>query len=291
MRGAEDPTNREPLTIQFERGKFFADTIYRRLDTAQAAFPIQLRITNPRQQHFTVELSCFFRQQSTREEIPGTILGPSTIDVTTKDATTTITCAGDNLDGSYALVYEATIPRLISASRLQRAFIGEKTPEWKEEWIPKIINAHFSGQNYLSLSPPDLVRLSFAFGSPVENPIIEKSPSLALTAKVENLGRGEITSIPHYQLGLDGFSFHSFDCIEGYNVPLPKMTTTLRKEIPLLSCAIESLPYELENPSDYVLREFVGIVEFAYRQKEESTVRVEVIDKPDTATTAKVSPS
>jgi len=285
VRGAEDPTNRKPLTIQFERGKFFADTVYRRMDTSQAAFPIQLTIANPRQQHFMVELSCSFRQQSTRKEIPGTILGPSTIDVTTKDPTTTIACTGDNLDGSYTLIYEATIPHLSSASRLQRAFIGEKTTEWKEEWIPKIMNAHFPGQNYLSLSPPDLVRLSFAFGSPVENPIIEKNPYLALTAKVENLGRGEITGIPHYQLGLDGFSFNSFDCIEGYNVPLPTITTTLRKEISLVSCAIESLPYELENPSNYVLREFVGIVEFSYRLKEESTVRVEVIDRPlDTQT-------
>lgn len=278
--GITDQTNSLPMKADFVKSEFFPDVLYRYdNEKTPTTFPIKFQVENPREQPFSVEISCKFVTLA-KEEIPGTIMGLSTLEVKTKKAEATFVCEpATKLNSTYTLVYEANFPSLISMARLQRAFIGEKSLNWKEEWIPKIKNIHFSSGMYLSQSPPDFVQLNFAFGNPIENPIIENTQNLILSSTIENIGSGDVTAIKQYRLFLPGFGFNPNNnaCREG-TLLVPKLDKRIRQRIFYApSCPIESLPAELQPEYDYVFKEFTGVVEYSYVIRKEIPIVVQIV--------------
>ncbi len=275
--GVVDPTITQPMTAKFEIGQYFPKTFTRSLNGPErlAAFPMTLKIENPRMQAFTVELSCKFRQ-GVRNETPGQIVGQNTFEVKEKNPTLSTVCqAPAILNGTYTLVYEAKFPHLITASRLKRVFMAKRDynegplSEKEDAALTELENKlrrDFSGGNGLPQAAPDFARLYFSFGNPIEDPIIKDNQNLILSSTVENTGQGDITAILKYNLLLDGFTVDDSTnlCKEGRNPPLARAVFR-QTVIPLATCIITGIPADLQNPRDYERREYVGVLEYSYK--------------------------
>lgn len=280
VRGIDDPTRSQPMKAEFIVSEFFPKESYFTADSETTlTFPIQLKIANPRQQSFTVDVSCAFRQGTYGEEIPGKIIGAGQMEIEGIETEGVFVCEAPPLEeGSYTLIFKAEFPHLLSVSRLQRAFIGEKDLFWKRQWIDTIRSEQFSGGAHLSQAPADFVKLHFAFGSPLENPIIERTSGIVLSGSVENTGGGEIKSLSHYALDLPGFSLNDLTCLEGsLLIPAPSKSKPQPKRFYLPTCVVEQLPADLEDPSDYVLREFFGEIEYSYIIRKEVPVSLQAV--------------
>jgi|GEM_PF-3437840 len=297
--GISDPTIKKPT-----RGELVTDQFFPRELTVPAnepfrmKYPIELKISNPREQNFLVELKCNFTKVGSTPENSDSFMGVVSGGVPQRlsaEATSlsgteanTFFVEGENpsqsfycvppfdkqLNGSYRLTYTADFSGLKTTSRLGRAFIGTKDSEWKKEWLNKIIEAHFPSRTYLSQGPEDFARMNFGFGHSANYPLIEDGKSILLYSMIENIGQGEITKVNQYQIHLDSFGVSpDTSCLEGQNYPVPDSKYG-RKDIYLPSCSIVSLPLEFTNPEMYVYHEFEGEIDYNYRIKKEENIRV-----------------
>lgn len=282
--GIDDPTFDKPSRIEFVAYDYPQTVSY---GDRAIKLPIILDIENPRKQEFGVEFSCEF-VKGKEEPIEGEIFGEKSIRVLTETVSKNVICQPpDGLEGGkYKLKFIAEVIGFKTASHIGRVFIGEKDDQWKEEWIPKIVQLYFPRGHYASKSTPDPVRFNFALGMseqslsrevralfkdtpPQEIPIIQSGGELILEANVENKGNGEITRIAHYRLGLEDFSVAA-ECKEGFNVPLPD---TSKRKITLVDfCTIDSLPLDLMAPEEFVYKEFVAELEVDYKLEKEVSV-------------------
>ncbi len=279
--GAQDPTRNQPMKAEFVESPYFPKSTFRSPAEEVVSYPLEFKVENPRKLEFDVKFSCSVKKGA--ETVPAVITGPpeGLLKILKEETTgTTVICQTSKLEGSYQLAYEARLKGVQTTSILRRAFIGNKDLPWKEEWLPRIMPAHFSGNQHRSQAAADLARLNFALGKPVENPIIEwnsnneQGDGVVLSAAVENAGSGKILSINSYRLALDGFS--------GNNCPLEstKAITPPRdftKSIYLFTCFVNELPLELKNPVDYVYREFTGTMNYDYQITREIPIEVKVI--------------
>ncbi len=278
--GGQDPTRNQPMKAEFIVSQYFPKSSFRNSAEAITNYPIEFKIENPRKYAFEVEFSCQFKKGGETETLPGNIISEKTININSETSGTTIICQGQNLDGSYQLVYEAKLKNVFTKSLLRRAFIGSKNESWKKEWLPRIMPAHFASNQHLSQAPADLARINFAIGNPLENPIIElvepKKSGLVLSAAVENAGQGKIAAIVDYKLGLEGFDNSQTPCSkQGLNVAVPKDVT---KSIYLTTCFIDNILIpDLQNPPKYEFREFEATLHYDYLLTKEIPVEVKVI--------------
>ena len=270
--GISDPTISQPMKAEFVVSDYFPkESYYREGEGQQLRYPVELKIQNPRKQSsgdkkVTVAAACRFTQGDA--VVPGKIIGAENGEYTLSSdehSSITLVCQPESeLKGRYDLLYNATLHGLETKSRLQRAFIGTKNREWKEQWIPKIMEAHFPGSSHLSQAPEEFARLNFAFGNPLENPLIETTGNLILSSTVENVGRGKIVALESYALQLPGFSVDDPRCLGGST---PELPTSPRSgdEVYLPNCFITALPPELQNPSEYVFKEFEAALRYDYQ--------------------------
>ncbi|MBU0456573.1 MAG: hypothetical protein ABH824_00920 [Nanoarchaeota archaeon] len=281
VEGINDPTIKKPTKAEFKVSEYFPKTTYRKVgEDLKINYPIELNIENPRKQKIEFEVSCRFEQKD--KNISGKPLGAGEdvklLSSVGDTAQTTIVCVpNENLNGTYKLVYEAKFLNLNTKSRLQRAFIGTKSPEQKKALVSDIMKAHFPGKNYLSQAPADFAHLNFAFGNPLENPIIEGKGGLILSSTIENTGSGRILAIKSYLIGLIGFEVDKSSCMSGNNYFIPPIKTSYKEKIHLPTCFIKTLPSELQNPEDYIYREFEAELVYDYLIKKEVDVEVKVL--------------
>jgi len=294
--GSSDPTIKQPTRAELITDKFFPRevNIYPE-DNYQVQYPIQVKIINPREQIFMVEVNCNFTKQgsSKPESFSGIVTGGDKLSFPGAGEnqfaagyvtqSRTLYCNyPDNqiLNGSYKITFIANLSNVNTVSRLSRVFIGFKDATWRNNWITnnKILDTHFSNRNYASVSPEDFVRLNFAFGHSSDYPIIEANRSIVLNSMIENIGPGEITAVHDYAIKLSGFNIQespsatsNMNCLEGRDVPMPKGA---RKDIYLPGCLISSLPLDLTNPEMYIYREFEAEVNYDYLIKKEESIRV-----------------
>lgn len=286
--GVQDPMRNQPMKAEFIVNQYFPKSTFRSSAEEIISYPLEFKVENPRKYSFTVEFSCSLKKGS--EVIPGQILGQSqnqnqglnSVPVSGETFSTTIVCQAQNLEGNYQLTYEAKLQSLTTKSLLRRAFIGSKGAQWKNEWLPRIRQAHFAGNLHLSQAPADLARINFAFGNPVENPIVELvepgKAGLVLSAAVENAGPGKIVAIRKYSLELAGFSSSQQACsLQGAKEAIPKDVT---KSIFLTTCFLDQIPADLQNPDNYEFREFEAALTYDYLITKEIPVEVKVI-KPE----------
>lgn len=281
VRGTTDMYIREPTRAEFKVGEYFPKTSYREEgDDSKLRYPIEFTIENPREQRIEIEFSCLFEKSG--EEIAGTII-PEKVTVTEKSTTKTVVCEPTDaeLDGTYDLVYKANMKDLITGSRLSRVFIGEKSNDWKDEWIPRIMQAHFSSQEYLSRAPNEFGRINFAFGESIGDPIIENGDFIFLTATIENsLGLGNILKY-EYEINLEELNHHidDPDCLVGSGVISDD--DRLRRTVYLPTCQIKDLPPELSELSgdEYIHKEFESLLKYDYELKKEvNGIKVQVLE-------------
>lgn len=286
--GTRDPTIKEPLEIQFEKGEFFPEKTYRReSEVSRIRYPIDLIIKNPRQQEITAAVSCgFMKMGSSSEEkaVAGKIVGPAEFTVGEASKTQTIVCEPEMpLDGRYTLNYTANFLHLKTFSRLSRAFIGEQLAgesfAEREALKDEVLQAHFSGSTAQSQAPNDPVQLHFAMGNPIDNPLIEGESGLLLAATIKNEGRGDILRINQYSIFLPGFTVDDPRCLDDVDVELLSEETRRTEDLHLPLCSILSLPFELKNPGEqeYFFREFTAELDYDYVLTEDVSVEVEAI--------------
>jgi len=262
--GTNDPTIKEPTTTKFVVGQYFPTEMTHDTGTS-IEYPINLEITNPRKQNLTFEFSCNFTNKKDKtENFQGTIISGDRLEFSGENPKITVICqspSSQSLNGSYDLIYHATIKGLSSSSKLQRAFIGDRDDKWKEEWVPKIMAAHFSGSSRLSQGAPDFARINFGYGNTIEDPIVESKYGQTLSSSIENLGNGRIINVYNYKFeGFEGFG--NLDaCTYGEKVHLPSFG---KSAIPLKPCFTKTIPSELSNPRDYVLKEFEATIVYDY---------------------------
>lgn len=279
--GVRDTTIDIPTKAEFILDKNFPSNVNIREGSSQRTYPIELKITNPRQQTLTYEAVCNFISTKNKEtKVKGQILSSGkfldklimTVIEPTKDQT--ISCKPSQaLNGVYTLEYNVTLKNLNTKSQLARAFIGKKTSEEKKELILDIKKAHFpSSISTLTKSALDFARLNFAFGNSVNNAIIEKG-DVQITSSIENLGQGRITAIHSYQINLPGFTSIPDRCITGNNVDIPR---NFLKTLYLDTCSL-TLPSDLENPNEYTFRWFTAEINYDYMINKKVPITVRVI--------------
>lgn len=298
--GTNDPTIKEPTKVDLSTTQYFPrETVFYVGNEYKVQYPLEVKITNPRQQQFLVEVSCNFTKQSSSnpESFLGVVTGGDVALAGSSDKnknafyvgdliqSKTIYCTypeGQKMNGTYKLTYLVDLKDLETLSRLSRLFIGDKSgnPIWKKDNIDnnKLLDIYFPTRNYASVGPEDLARLNFAFGHSADYPVIESGRSIILISMIENVGRGEITAIKEYTLNLDNFgvdaasAMGSNSCREGGNLLLPKNQAA--KDVYLPSCFITELPSDLSHLEDYVYREFDASVKYDYRIKREENIKV-----------------
>jgi hypothetical protein len=278
--GVNDPNIKKPTKAKFIVDEYFPKETFRRAgEDTQTLYPINLEIENPRNEVFSAIISCSFKKSSDKEATFGEIVGPNTFDVDEEFMTKTFICRPINrLNGSYSIEFFAEMQGLNTGSRLMKAFIGQKDSIWKKEWLPKIKSAHFSGSQHLSQGPADFARLNFGFGNSLSNPIVEGSTNLILSATVENVADGRITKIHNYDIILDGFSVEP-TCLYGDSIDLPSEKVQTKKVyLPAYPCLIQSIPPELQNPEEYVLKEFEGTLNYDYKISKKESITIKEVE-------------
>ena len=228
----------------------------------QLPFPFELRVVNPREQDITIEVSCRFVHKGGNQEIPGMIQGQNPATFRENPFITTYLCTPQNPlePGKYTFVAEATLHHLKTISRLQRAFIGDKTPQEKErlwnEEISRIITIP------VSQAPSDLAHLNFDIGHALGEIIVENKPyrQIVVQSNIEAQSQGKLLQVEEYSLGLGGFSPDIGACAQGNlgNV------TQYQGKIPLPSCRL-SLPPEFADPEDWLPYEFEAYIIYDYQ--------------------------
>jgi hypothetical protein len=294
--GSRDPTIKQPTRAELIVDQYFPREVNLYPGNEyKIQYPIQVKITNPREQIFLVEVNCNFTKMSSSqpESFQGIVVGGDNFGngdpkqnrfaVGYATQTRTLYCNypdNQTLNGSYKITFTANLSNLNTISRLSRVFIGSKDDVWRKNWISnnKILNTHFPDHNYASVSPEDFARLNFGFGHSSDYPIIEANRSIVLNSMIENIGPGEITAVHSYKINLEGFnplgsssSTSNMNCLEGKGVPL---SSGARKDIYLPGCIINSLPFDLTDPEMYVYREFDAELNYDYVIKREETLKV-----------------
>ncbi len=277
--GSIDNTIKEPVKVHFKESDYFPKLItIKEGDDFKMSYPLELIVQNPRKQIINLDLSCEFKTKGgIKETIKGEIISEKSINFKEKEIKRTVVCRPlGKLKGKYGLRYIAKFSNFNTISRLQRVFIGKKDLNWKEEWIPKIKATYFPGNSYLSKAPQDLARLNFAFGSSVNNPIIEGNNFLVLSSSLENLGRGQITKVNSYKINLDGFSVDKKDCL-GKSNGIDFSDKKIKGIETLSTCIINDFPLSLKETEEFKYKEFTAEMNYNYKLTKEMPIEVKVI--------------
>ncbi len=186
-------------------------------------------------------------------------------------------------EGSATLKVKANIEGLQTYSYLKRAFIGMyKTKEQGNE----IKKDYFPGKQDVSLSPQEFARINFAIGYPPSEPLIKGNADIIpqLAATIENLGGGKIIGINRVQI----------DLVEGLTLSnaqscgmVPKDKSLVKedfvigdfadkKEVPLAVCSL-SMDDKLRAPENFLIRDFIALIEYKYEITKEFSFTVKKI--------------
>ncbi len=244
VQGAIDPTIKEPTKAEIIIDKDSFPTEFK----PAFGFPFELKIENPREQQITAEVACRFEsKEGEKKTVAGRIGGVNPATFNDASFQTSYLCyaaEGEELNGRYEIIFEATLKNLMTGSKLQRAFVGNVPADqidlWRREEISKVI------KNSESLAPAEFARINFNVGHGKKQIIIENDPqkSILVDGNIENVGSGKIVAVQNYQLSLEEFSVDNEPCRQG-SLDIPNRTVTA---IALPHCLITDYPEKLKNP-------------------------------------------
>ena len=270
VQGVIDPTIKEPTTADIVAIKESFPTTYNPL----FPFPFELKIENPRKLPLSVGVSCYFEGKSGIASVEGRIEGAPPVsfsDATFKSSYLCLPNEGEMLNGRYKIWFNATIKDIVTVSRLQRAFVGNKTPEevnrLRREEIARVITVSES------LAPADFAHINFNVGHAPKETIIENKPykNILLTSNIENIGTGKLSLIKSYSISMGGFVVNDAVCVSG-----GQFTDTSKafRNIPLPTCSIVDYPAELKNPAEWVPQTFEATLVYDYTISESADIEI-----------------
>ncbi|MBI2666251.1 hypothetical protein HYX13_01425 [Candidatus Woesearchaeota archaeon] len=306
--GKVDPTIKEPTAAKVVLDvKSFPGYSSDNLEVL--AFPAEIEIKNPRRQEIILEASCSFDGKDGAKDVEGIVkerVSGKKFVISDKIFKDRFLCnPKEKLEGKYFLQFNLTLKDLITGSRLQRAFIGDKTEREKERLYKEEISRVIKQSE--SIAPADLAWLSFDIGHAAKEVMIENKPYriLTLRSKIENKGKGELVKVASYRIG--GFSrpvgFSSAEsavdtqefvslaelgftisesgideaglgCAESQKAFVPPAREQRENVIPLPACTLD-YPEELKNPEDWIPLQFIGGLQYDYRITAKAEVKIE----------------
>ncbi len=268
--GVIDPTIKEPTKAELIVNKEALPQQY----NPALAFPVELKIENPRRQNIKAEVSCAFVGKAGTQSVLGRIEGTIPLEFNDPASQSTFLCYPEApLQGNYRLIYNASLSGLTTLSTLQRAFIGNKSPEEKERLRREEVSQVITEDE--SKSPADFAVIVFDVGHARKEIIIENKPyrTIVLNAFIQNKGPGKIVSIHNYAFDLPGFSVDNPQCLQG---SLPTAINYPGSSIPLPQCLIRDYPEELKNPRDWVPHTFTATLAYDYRLTKEVDLTIKL---------------
>ncbi|MDP3734310.1 MAG: hypothetical protein Q8R37_03705 [Nanoarchaeota archaeon] len=285
--GTVDPSFKEVTTAEFIISEQFfpKETVITSGQELTVHYPATVKVKNPRRQEITFDFSCFFTKGSTT--VPGVVSlqgeTKTTITIVTENNELPITCTPSaSLDGSYKLVYEATLSNLKTTSSLKRAFIGMKSDQEKQQIIDQLSRTTFRTRlDSVSQAPDEFARINFGFGKTADDPYIAADDSLILVSSVTNNGVGKINHIRNYQIKVleKGFTVKSGDirCVEGSAITVPETISSRTPYVlPYSSCFL-ALPETLQQfDAPFRIETFFADLIYDYTIKKEIPITVKV---------------
>tara|TARA_Y100000310_G_C20666423_1_gene807739 strand:+ start:347 stop:2068 length:1722 start_codon:yes stop_codon:yes gene_type:complete len=279
--GSSDPTIKQPTTIDVKIQAQEKTIFIRKGERNHLNFPAELKIKNPQKRKLVSKVSCSFKKND--KIIKGKITPTDAAQGTgsfrslaKEEIEKNIVCSPPNTikAGRYELTFTTQIENLQSRSRLTRAFIGDKSGEDKKKLISKL-KGQYRDLTKGSRSAKDPVRIVFALGEPPSDPIIEKDDNLLLRLDIQKNVLGKIKKIKNPVVDLKPLP--SCLKIKDANRLLPTGKQSI-KVIPLESCFISSLPVELNNPQNFVIKEFEASIIYNYEIEKKTNIKIEFID-------------
>lgn len=283
IKGGSDGTIREVTKAAIEIAEGYK-LIYRNAgEEFSIQYPATLKIENPREQTINVEFSCSFaknRAGINQRDVSGTITirgeEVSTIVVSQSDEIPVTCTPSTALNGSYKLMYNATMRNLKTTSSLKRVFVGEKDVEEKKLLTQQIMRDEFSSQaGILSKAPKEFARINFGFGKTEKTPVIAADDSIFFISSFENTGQGRIEKIRSYRFDLQQKGFivksGSHSCLQGGELSVPKTKT-----YPLTNCFLELPVYLTDFDLPYIEDTFFAELVYDYLINKETSVEVKV---------------
>ena len=272
VQGVIDPTIKEPTTADIVAIKESFPTTYNPL----FPFPFELKIENPRKLQLTVDVACHFEGKSGVASVGGKITRRTEeapfISFSDENFKSSYLCLPEGeLRGRYKVWFNATIKDIVTVSRLQRAFVGDKTAEevdrLRREEIARVITIPES------LAPADFAHINFNVGHGPKERVIENKiyKNILLTSNIENTGNGKISFIQSYFISLEGFVVNDAVCVSGGQFT---DTSTIFKSISLPPCSIMDYPPELKNPVDWVAKTFEATLVYDYIISENADIDI-----------------
>ncbi|MDO8656411.1 MAG: hypothetical protein Q7K45_04175, partial [Nanoarchaeota archaeon] len=185
----------------------------------------------------------------------------------------------EELKGKYKVWFNVTLKNMITTSRLQRAFVGDKTAEGidklRREEISRVITTP------QSLAPADFAHINFDIGHAAKEIVIESKDYKTIVVKgnIENTGSGKIVAVKRYEINLEseGFSVQQNNaggntCLQGEFVSIP--STSYTKTIPLPTCIVTGYPEELKTTSYWVPKTFTATLLYDYRITKDADIDI-----------------
>ncbi len=272
--GKIDTTIKEPTKL-----KIVPD--YKRIPSdhnPEWGYGFEMQVENPRDLSLQAEVFCNFSKTTGKNK--SSYMGRMEpkgmpIEITGTQFNAPYICyppTGQELNGSYSLVYGTKLIDMETQSRLQRAFVSDMATKelnlLKKEEINQVIKIKESQ------APKEFARINFDLGHTSGDPVIEgdEKKSVKLKASIENVGGGNILAIKSYNLGVEGFTFKDTSCIIGTNVQVSK-----NKKFPLKTCLVEEYPAELKNPEEWISKTYVASLIYDY----EITQKMRINVKPE----------
>ncbi len=278
VQGAIDTTIKEPTTAEITANKESFPTSY----NPQFPFPFELKIENPRTLPLLLEVTCNFEGKSGTASVEGKkIEGVPSLPFSDAEFKSSYLCFPEGeLNGRYKIWFNATIKDIVTVSRLQRAFVGDKSAEevdrLRREEISKVI------KNSKSLAPADFAHINFDLGHATKEAIIENKvyKTIVLKGNIENTGSGRIVAVKNYEIPLEmeGFSVQQNEveggntCVRG-SFPVISSTSYI-KTIALPTCIINDYPQELKTTADWVPKTFTATLKYDSRITKDADMEI-----------------
>ncbi len=247
----------------------------------QVPFPFEVEIANPRQQAIQMDVTCTFSKRLGIDSIAGRVdKGIPTDVISFRDQSYSgqfLCFPLEDLNGSYNFEVELKLLNLHTASRLQRAFVGDIPEEEKERLYREEISRVIREDE--ALVPAEFAGIHFDLGHAaneiiVENKIIAEPSGIErrykpilLRANIKNLGSGKLLRVHGYHIDLPGFTPKAGQeaCLDG--AIDDKAVEAYTTGIPIPVCFIEDMPADLKQPPQdvgWIAQEFVADLYYDY---------------------------
>lgn len=278
----------EHVDVEITKGGYFDDEIAISSDNWETlGYPVEVRIENPNEEEFSLEVSCnFVNKDKDEPSIVGVVehskLEDSILNVVDSDEYSFLCEPETPLNGTYNMEFELFLPEMQTQTYLKRAIV-EKYDEdnpMRDANQYQLLSAFFigDGKNGEAYYPEEFVVIVFEIGDKV----LELDDSPLLASRVENVGDGSIVEILDYYIEVEDLDIQgdSTSCYSGGagSVYIEEGNNE-GDSFPLGSCYVD-FGSDIENTVedyDVSFQIFKGTITYSYSLESKFKVEVDLI--------------